>query len=453
MKISCLILLAAIASVSGKKEDDDLPPQPTMEFVHHLTLSDSKVCGDGETVHIECGLNIMQRLPIPEELEDEKKDKDKEDPPNAAGGGLRRRLKKEDDEPKEPELLPPLFSSDIYEMEITNCTNSVKGQNRTMELAGRQLIVEAEGFQNIDVASVDPYNNTETIMTRQGRMKFWERPTELQQLMGYQKSDHIGNLLFKVVVERKKIIDQTEMFVGMTLTMQAMADAIMMNDTGVMFPEPVPAYKNYTQVISAELDWERMENVVCSPKKFVTAMPTPQPTQSVVPSMEPSMEPSANPSLSLVPSKMPSSAPTPLPSITPSTIPSSAPSTLPSDLPSTVPSTVPSALPSTLPSPEPSSLPTALPSPAPSPLPTALPSSVPSPLPTSGPTAGPTTTDYDPQGPDNNAANPDFTGTVPSRQSPYDGPMDQDNLGEFTREYYGTMGEAHDTEKPDLIIP
>ena len=51
------------------------------------------------------------------------------------------------DEDKEEEVEPvniTLFSSDVYEMEIANCTNSIKGQNRTLELPGRQLIVEAE---------------------------------------------------------------------------------------------------------------------------------------------------------------------------------------------------------------------------------------------------------------------------------------------------------------------
>eukprot|EP00526_Cylindrotheca_closterium_P012743 CAMPEP_0113636204 /NCGR_PEP_ID=MMETSP0017_2-20120614/18898_1 /TAXON_ID=2856 /ORGANISM="Cylindrotheca closterium" /LENGTH=442 /DNA_ID=CAMNT_0000547069 /DNA_START=21 /DNA_END=1349 /DNA_ORIENTATION=- /assembly_acc=CAM_ASM_000147 len=438
---SLIVLLTAITSVSGKKEDEKEPPAPTMAFVHHLTLSDSKICGDGEIVQVECGLNIMERLPIPEKPEDEKKekDKDKEQPPDR----LRRRLPKEED--TEPVELPPLFSSDVYEMEITNCTNSVKGQNRTLYFPGRQLIVEAEGFQNIDVASVDPYNNTESIMTRQGRIKFWEPPTEWQQLMGYQKSNHIGNLLFKVIVERKQIIDETEMFVGMTLTMQAMADAIMLNDTGVMFPEPVPAYKNYTQVISAELDWEHLVNVACSPEKFATAMPTPQPSPQpsanpTAPSVAPSMEPSVNPSLSLVPSDIPSTVPTPLPS----SIPSMGPSTVPSSSPSTVPSTVPSSGPSTVPSTVPSSAPSALPSTSPSGFPT--------------------------DGSVTNMVHPDFdtftddtstSGTSPSRgpstqqqyQRPYDAPIDEDDLSEYTREYYGEAEEVHDSEKPDLITP
>lgn len=412
MKILNIFLLPAIASVSGKKEE--IPPEPTMEFVHHLTLSDSKICGDGETVHIECGLNIMERIPFVDE-EDEKKDKDKDK-------NLRRRLPKEEE--TEPEEIK-LFSSDVYEMEITNCTNSVKGQNRTINLAGRQLIVEAEGFQNIDVASVDPYNNTEKIMTRQGRIKFWEPPTEWQQLMGYQKSHHIGNLLFKVVVERKKVIDQTEMFVGMALTMQAMADAIMLNDTGIMFPEPVAAYKNYTRVVSAELDWEHLVNVACSPEKFATAAPTPQPSPA----------PSANPTA-------PSVAPSMAPSVAPSMNPSSEPSTsmAPSSMPTQVPSSSPSAIPSTAPSAQPSSVPST------------APSNLPSKLPTSSPT-------QDANNPILNSAYPGSTnnaGVAPSRgpsTQQFNRPLfDEDTTTDYTREYYGESN-AHENEKPDLIIP
>ncbi|KAL3937343.1 MAG: hypothetical protein SGBAC_007534 [Bacillariaceae sp.] len=474
MKFPSLILLAVIAIVYGDQEDE--VREPTMAFVHHITLSDSKICGDGETIQISCGLNIMERLDTPfltlaEEQaiekaerdaekeaekaakEAEKAAKEAEEAAAAAAAGtaapsnLRRRLPKEDDEPVEPAELPPLFTSDVYEMEITNCTQSIKGQNQALYLPGKQLIVEAEGYQNIDVASADPYNNTESIMTRQGRIKFWEPPTEWQQLMGYNKSNHVGNLLFKVIVERKQVIDQNEMFLGMTLTMQAMADAIMLNDTGVMFPDPVPAFKNYTRVISAELDWEHIVNVACSPEKFATAAPTPQPSPQpsqnpTAPSVAPSMVPSVTPSVSDMPSDMPSSTPTPAPS--------SLPSTMPSDMPSSVPSPSPSDLPSSMPS----GGPTAMPSPLPSPLPTSMPSLAPST--TVLPSASPSGDLFR-----NNAFPEDLTAdSTPSRGpstqqfvSQFDGPMNQDDLSEYTREYYGETGEVHDQEKPDLITP
>lgn len=444
MKFLSLILLAAITRAAGKKDEI---VYPTMAFVHHLTLSDSKICGDGETVHIQCGLNIMERLPIPEDVKDDKKPKN--DPPDNDPNNpnnLRRRLPKEDEKEQKP-----LFSSDVYEMEITNCTNSVKGQNRTIKYEGRKLIVEAEGFQNIDVASVDPFNNTEQIMTRMGRIKFWEPPTDWQKLMGYERSNHIGNLLFTVKIERKQIVDQTEMFVGMALMMQAMADAIMLNDTGIMFPEPVAVYRNYTRVLSAELEWEHLVNVACSPEKFATAAPTPQPTpQPSANPTAPSNAPSSSPSRSDAPSghptvsKMPSNMPSQVPSLSPSQVPSAIPSVEPSTLPSLSPSTAPSLNPSSLPS--------------------RLPTSGPTSRPTSGPTSGPSV-DYDPQNnmaiPEYNGAYPGYisdSGTAPSRgpsTQQYNSPLefDEEDFFSYTREYYGDEENPHDTEKPDLIVP
>jgi hypothetical protein len=295
MKLATLFLIT-LAGVSAKKEDE----LPELAFLKHVALSDSKICADGEVISVSCNLNIMELIPVV--VEDKKN-------PNR----LRRRLKKEDDE-------KPIYSSAEYGLEVSNCTDTIKGFNSTAnpKILGRELVAEVEGFRNYGVSFDDADENAESYMVRQGRIMFYEPPTDAMLLLGYTKSDHVGNLLFKLVIERKEIVDERELWIGMTLTMQAMADSIMMNDTGVVFADLEPTYKKSTKIISAELEWEDIINSPCSPHEYATAThsPTDGPTGSPTP--DPSVDPSPYPTPS--PSADPTSDP-----ITPTGIPTPSP--------------------------------------------------------------------------------------------------------------------------------
>jgi hypothetical protein len=343
MKLAILFLITLIG-VSAKKEDE----LPEMAFLKHVALSDSKICADGEVISVSCNLNIMELIPV---VVEDKKDR--------RTNRLRRRLKKEDDE-------KPIYSSAEYGLEVSNCTDTIKGFNSTAnpKILGRELVAEVEGFRNYGVSFDDADENAESYMVRQGRIMFYEPPTDAMLLLGYTKSDHVGNLLFKLVIERKEIVDERELWIGMTLTMQAMADSIMMNDTGVVFADLEPTYKKSTKIISAELEWEDIINSPCSPHEYATAThsPTDGPTGSPTP--DPSVDPSPYPTPS--PSADPSPYPTPSPSADPTPDPSPYPTTSPSADPTLDPTPSPSADPTTGPTSSPSVDSTASPTSSPS---------------------------------------------------------------------------------------
>eukprot|EP00980_Cylindrotheca_fusiformis_P003975 scaffold874_cov126-Cylindrotheca_fusiformis.AAC.8 len=300
-----------------------------MEVIHSLVLTDSKICADGEPVSVSCQINILKAMV---NLEDEPN-------PHMRRGARkrrRRRLPKEDEKEK-------LFSSAEYEFEVTSCSDTIKGRDyRTRpEIEGRELVAEVEGLRNFGLHFNDVVDNSESLMVRQGRIRLYEPPTETMRLLGYTKSDHVGNLAFKLVIEQKQVVDERELWVGMTLTMQAMADAIMLNDTGIMFEDLEPTYQTSTKIVSAEVEWENIINSPCSPYFYATStyVPTHGPTSGPTsePTSGPSPSPTSRPSLS--PTSRPSLSPTSRPSPSPTSGPSPSPTLSPSSSPTTVPGT------------------------------------------------------------------------------------------------------------------
>lgn len=300
MKLASLFLLA-FATVSAKKEEDK---EPAMTFVQNVVLTDSKVCADGEPISVSCSINIMEAADVVL-ASNSKKDRAR----------LRRRL------PKEEDLDQPIYSSAEYELEVMNCSNTIKGWNYTAdpEIYGRELVAEVEGFRNFGLSFDDEVENGETLMVRSGRIMFYEPPTDAMLLLGYTKSNHVGNLAFRFVIEQKQVLDERELWTGMTLTMQAMADAIMLNDTGVVFADAQPIYRSATKIVSADVEWEDIINSPCSPHEYATSTHAPTGGPTSGPTSEPSVDPSP------YPTPAPSSDPTPIPG-TPTGDPSGAPS-------------------------------------------------------------------------------------------------------------------------------
>jgi hypothetical protein len=272
-----------LAGVSAGKDDKE---EPELVFLKHVGMWDSKICADGEVISVSCHLNIMELIPVAVA------DKDK-DHKHRRTNSVRRRLPKDEDE-KEAE---PIYSSAEYELEVANCTDTIKGFDYSAdpEIPGRELVAEVEGFRNFGLSFDDADENGESYMVRQGRIMFYEPPTTAMIALGYTRSDHVGNLLFKIVIERKEIVDERELWSGMTMTMQAMSDAIMLNDTGVVFADLEPMYKKSTKIISAELEWEEIINSPCSPHKYATSTHSPTSGPTGDPTATPSVNPSPSP--------------------------------------------------------------------------------------------------------------------------------------------------------------
>jgi hypothetical protein len=376
MKLSTLFLMTLASSVSASHEDQEPePPQPTLEYLKNVTLSDSKICGDGEAISVSCNLNIMELIPAVVVSDNSTR----------RAKNLRRRQKKEEDKVEaEAEVEDgPIYSSAEYELEVASCADTIKG--------GRALVAEVEGFRNFGVSFSDADHNGETYMVRQGKINFYEAPTAEMHRLGYTKSDHVGSLFFKLVIERKEIVDERELWTGMTMTMQAMADSIMLNDTGVVFADLEPTYKESIKIISADLDWEKIVNVPCSPYEYATATYSPTDSPSSDPSPSPTPDPSPYPSPS--PSSNPTPNPTtPYPTSSPSADPTSYPTSSPSADPTSYPTSSPSADPTPNPTPSPSEDPTPVPTtPYPTSTPSADPTNNPTPSPSEDPTPVPTT--------------------------------------------------------------
>jgi hypothetical protein len=300
MKLSSILLLA-FSGVGAKKEETDLV-EPQMQVLQDITFSDKKMCADGEYVEVSCGIKILE--PFEEVTE---KDRTLQKNEITSNNNLRRRL------PKEDKVVEPqsIYYSAEMGLEITDCNNSLKGANMTNRTeVGRDLIAEGEALGSLTKFKfTDSASNEAGYIVRQGRISFFEEPSYEQELLGITKGPHVGNILWKVILDNQAATDEKRLWSQFTMTIQAAADAIMYNDTGFLLNEVQPEYNTNVKIIDASLEWEPVLESPCSPDWAANTVVTETPSIAPSPAPSESGQPTMTPSVSVKPSVFSSTKP------------------------------------------------------------------------------------------------------------------------------------------------